>query len=212
MEEIVPAANKTERKTKFTCVGKNMTLEENRTIVVNIINNTRLVNLLSFDKNETTSDCVLVLFYAPYCHFCARIGPSYNALARVFPQLEIVAVDAAQFSNLNAKFGTVSVPNIILFHQSRSAVRFNQTDKSFNNLIEFVKNSTGLNPNMTVNITEEDQIGPLPSVPVESTDYLLWLAWVFVVMCSTFMFIHSQKGQQWINKVKILWQEHQHIE
>ena len=98
LEEIIPAKNKTEKKTKFTCIGKNMTLVENETAKVEIINNTRLVNLLSFDKNETSSDCILVLFFAPYCHFCAKIAASYNALARVYPQLEVVAVDAAQFS------------------------------------------------------------------------------------------------------------------
>lgn len=45
--------------------------------------------------------------------------------------------------SLNAKFGTVSVPNILLFHQSRAVVRFNSTEKSFTNLVSFVKNSTG---------------------------------------------------------------------
>jgi len=53
---------------------------------------------LSFDKNHTVSDCVLVMFYAPWCHFCAATAPHYNAVARAFPQLEVLAVDTVHFS------------------------------------------------------------------------------------------------------------------
>lgn len=70
----------------------------------------------------------------------------------------------------------------------------------------------GLYPNTTLNVTDEDYIGPLPSVPTEDVDYLLWVAWIFVVICSGFLFVQSSYGQHWINRVKILWQEHQHID
>jgi hypothetical protein len=84
------------RKTKFQCVGHNVT--ENTTAEVKIVNSTRLLELLSFDKNHSTSDCVLVMFYAPWCNFCASTAPHYNALARAFPQLEVLAVDTVHFS------------------------------------------------------------------------------------------------------------------
>lgn len=201
--------NKSEKKSKFTCVGKNYTAEN---ASVMIVNNTQLLSILSFDNNNTEGDCVLVLFFVPYCRFCAAMAPSFNALARVYPQLNIIAVDAAQFSNLNAKFGTVSVPNILLFHQSRAVVRFNSTEKSFTNLVSFVKNSTGFEPNITVTVTSEDLSGPLQSVAMETTDYMLLVSWLFVIFCSGFMFVQSSLGQQWINKVNMLWQEHQHID
>ncbi|KAJ8315909.1 hypothetical protein KUTeg_006543, partial [Tegillarca granosa] len=194
--------NKTDKKTKFQCHGRNVTNTTATTIEtpqVKIVNNTVLLNMLNFDGNEI-SDCILVMFFAPWCHFCAETAPNYNALARAFPQLDVVAVDAAQFSNLNARFGTVSVPNILLFHNSKAVVRFNQTYRSFNNLATFVKNITGLNPNTTLNVTDEDYIGPLPSVPTADVDYLLWLSWIFVIICSGFMFVQSSYGQQWINR------------
>ncbi|XP_061191278.1 thioredoxin domain-containing protein 15-like [Saccostrea echinata] len=201
--------NKTDKKSKFTCIGRNYTTEN---ASVTIVNNTQLLSILSFDKNETEGDCVLVLFFVPYCRFCSDMAPSFNALARVYPQLNIIAVDAAQFSNLNAKFGTVSVPNILLFHQSRAMMRFNSTEKSFANLVSFVKNATGFEPNTTVTVLPQDFAGPLQSVATETTDYMLIVSWMFVVSCSAFMFVQSNLGQQWINKVKILWQEHQHID
>ena len=63
-----------------------------------------------------------------------------------------------------------------------------------------------------MNITENDYTGPVPSTPTNEPDYLLLISWVFVIFCSSCMFIKSTKGQQWINKVRILWQEHQHID
>ncbi|XP_052068397.1 thioredoxin domain-containing protein 15-like [Mytilus californianus] len=203
--------NRTEKKTKFKCISRNMTFE-NTTSEVKIINNTRLLQILNFDQNDTLSDCVLVMFYAPWCRFCSKVAPSYNALARAFPELDVVAVDAAHFSNLNARFGTVSVPNILLFHQSRAVVRFNQTEKKFDNLVSFVKNHTGMEPEISANVTEDDYIRPLPSVPSDETDYLLWISWLFVVIFVSVVFVRSSYGQLYINKIKILWQEHQHIE
>lgn len=87
--------NKTDKRSKFTCTGRNYTAENSS---VMIVNNTQLLSILSFDKNNTEGDCVLVLFFVPHCRFCAAMAPSFNALARVYSQLNIIAVDAAQFS------------------------------------------------------------------------------------------------------------------
>ncbi|XP_064603486.1 thioredoxin domain-containing protein 15-like [Liolophura sinensis] len=201
---------KTAKKLKFQCHGKNVT--ENDTAIVKIVNGTELLNRISFKTNESRSDCVLVMFFAPWCHFSAQTAPHYNALGRAYPNLDVLAVDAIHFSNLNARFGTVSVPNVLLFHQSRAVVKFNQSTRSFDNFVQFVKNLTGLDPNVSVVLEDQDYEGPLPSVPIPETDYLLWLAWVFVCACSTYMFTVSSTGQHIINRVMVLWQEHQHIE
>lgn len=86
------------KKVKFQCTGKNIT--ENVNATVKLITTAQLLQMLSFEKNDTenVTDCLLVMFYAPWCHFCAKIAPYYNALARAFPQLDFVAVDTAQFS------------------------------------------------------------------------------------------------------------------
>lgn len=97
-EEEEEFKNKTDKKVRFQCNGKNFT-DPNVTVdSVKIVNNTGLLNVLNFDKNDSSCDCVLVLFFAPWCPFCANMAPNYNALARAFPQLEVLAVDAAQFS------------------------------------------------------------------------------------------------------------------
>lgn len=70
----------------------------------------------------------------------------------------------------------------------------------------------GLEPNASVVLSDADYEGPLSSVPTEDPDYFLWFAWVFCIICGGHLFIQSQTGQCVIEKVRILWQEHQHIE
>ncbi|ESO84016.1 hypothetical protein LOTGIDRAFT_96321, partial [Lottia gigantea] len=178
---------------------------------VRLVNSSVLLDFLTFDKNSNndSTDCILIMFYAPWCKFCARTAAQFNALGRAFIQLDILAVDAVHFSNLNARFGTVAVPNIMVFHSSRSAIRFNQTERSFDKLVEFVMNVTGLEPNKSVEVEDIDYIGPVSSIPTIEPDYLLWCAWIFVILCSSNMFIKSQYGQNAIERVKTLWQEHQ---
>ena len=91
------AANLTDKAgvKKITCVARNMT--ENVTASVLLVNSTDLLQKLSA-KNESQGLCSLVLFYAPWCVFCAKTAPHYNALARAFPQIEVMAIDAIHFN------------------------------------------------------------------------------------------------------------------
>lgn len=197
------------KKTRFQCSPKN--ISENTTGEVKIVNSTELLEILNFSKKQKVSLCVLVLFYAPWCHFCAKTAPHYNALARAFPQLDVLAVDTSHFSYLNARFGTVAVPNIMLFH-SRSAVRFNHSARVLENFVDFVTNNTGMLPNATFTLEAFDEFGPLPSTVVRRLDWLLWFAWAFVISCSGYGFVKSNYGQGVITRWRLLWQEHQHIE
>lgn len=98
--EVEPTNTTTDsgKKVKFQCEGRNVTDNSNAT--VQLTTTAKLLQMLNFDKNSTenVTDCLLVMFYAPWCHFCAQTAPHYNALARAFPQLDFVAVDTAQFS------------------------------------------------------------------------------------------------------------------
>ncbi|GFO18525.1 thioredoxin domain-containing protein 15 [Plakobranchus ocellatus] len=197
------------KRTRFQCSTKNVTAEN--VGKVKIVNSTELLDILSLSKSQKLSACVLVMFYAPWCHFCAQTAPHYNALARAFPQLDILAVDTSHFSYLNARFGTVAVPNIMLFH-ARSAVRFNHTSRILDKFTQFVTNNTGLEPRKFVLLEPLDFVGPLPCVVRQGRDWLLWLAWVFVATCTAYGFVQSQYGQGFIARLKVLWQEHQHID
>ena len=91
-----PTNGTDETSKKIVCKGKNLT-EANMTAEVQIINSTELIKKLS-SRNSSDSNCVVVMFYAPFCMFSAQTAPHYNALGRVYPQLDILAIDAFKYS------------------------------------------------------------------------------------------------------------------
>lgn len=88
--------NGTEKTRKIMCVGKNIT--ENETATIRLVNNTGLLSSLGIKNESSAPNCAVVMFYAPWCVFCAKTAPHYNALARAFPQLDVMAIDAIHFS------------------------------------------------------------------------------------------------------------------
>ena len=80
---------------KIYCKPRNYT----GPALVQIVNSTVLLERLG-NKSEPTvvSYCAVVMFYTPWCPFCARVAPTYNALARAFPSLDVFAIDALTFS------------------------------------------------------------------------------------------------------------------
>lgn len=90
---------------KIVCVPRN---ETDVVPKVMIFNSSELLVHLG-PRNSTSSRCTVVLFFAPWCTFSARLAPHYNALARAFSNLDIVAIDAFHFSKL------VSLLNCVYF-------------------------------------------------------------------------------------------------
>ncbi|KAG8281524.1 cell redox homeostasis [Homalodisca vitripennis] len=70
-------------------------------LTVELVNSTRLVNLLGTDPNITSrgqkADCVVLLFYARTCPFSCMAAPHFNALPRAFPAIKMAAVNALQY-------------------------------------------------------------------------------------------------------------------
>ena len=95
--------------------------------------------------------CSLTLFFASWCDFSARAAPHYNALARVFPQIKMYAVDSSLHHNLNTQFGVMAVPTLLVFHNSRPLYKYNYTEYNLESFMQFVTLLTGMEP---VNITE----------------------------------------------------------
>ena len=141
------------------------------------------------------------MFYAPWCPFCADIAPHYNAIARAFYQIDILAIDAIHFSNLNSRFGTIAVPNIIVFHNAKAVARFNSTERTFLSIRDFISKVTGLRPNKTVELADFDSEGPLKNTPTHGLDYYLLLSWVFIVGFTGIQFSKSSLGQRLIQAV-----------
>ncbi|XP_026089905.1 thioredoxin domain-containing protein 15 [Carassius auratus] len=160
---------------KVNCERRNITGIERFT--VQLLNASQdLMDLL----NANSSECSLVLFYTTWCQFSANLAPHFNALPRVFPSMHFLALDASQHSSLSTRFGTVAVPNILLFQGAKPMARFNQTDRTLETLTSFITNQTGFEASPDQTVRDEDRVGPLPAVPVKSIDWLFVFSVLFI--------------------------------
>uniref|UniRef100_A0A8C8SE25 Thioredoxin domain containing 15 n=1 Tax=Pelusios castaneus TaxID=367368 RepID=A0A8C8SE25_9SAUR len=160
---------------KVNCEERNIT--GIRKFMIQILNVSQ--DLMEF-LNPNSSDCTLVLFYTPWCRFSANLAPHFNSLPRAFPTLHFLALDASQHSSLSTRFGTVAVPNILLFQGAKPMARFNHTDRTLEMLKAFIFNQTGIEAKNDVVVTEEDRAGPLPSVLTKGIDWLLLFSLLFL--------------------------------
>ncbi|XP_008051343.2 thioredoxin domain-containing protein 15 [Carlito syrichta] len=204
--EPAPAedSNSTEslKSPKVNCEERNVTGLENFTL--KILNMSQ--DLMDF-LNPNGSDCTLVLFYTPWCRFSASLAPHFNSLPRAFPTLHFLALDASQHSSLSTRFGTVAVPNILLFQGAKPMARFNHTDRTLETLKIFIFNQTGIEAKKNVVVTLADQIGPLPSTLVKSVDWLLVFSLFFLVSFVMYATIRTE-SIRWL----IPGQEQEHVE
>ncbi|KAK2873206.1 hypothetical protein Q8A67_023103 [Cirrhinus molitorella] len=160
---------------KVNCDKRNITGIE--LFTVQVLNASQdLMELL----NANSTECSLVLFYTTWCQFSASLAPHFNALPRVFPSMHFLALDAAQHSSLSTRFGTVAVPNILLFQGAKPMARFNQTDRTLETLTSFITNQTGFEASPDQAVQDEDRVGPLPAVPVKGIDWLFVFSVLFI--------------------------------
>lgn len=185
---------------KVNCVERNITGMEN--FSVQILNASQdLMELL----NPNSSECTMVLFFTPWCHFSAALAPHFNALPKAFPTLHFLALDASQHSSLSTRFGTVAVPNILLFQGAKPMARFNHSERTLEPLKAFIFNQSGIEAKPDVTVTETDYEGPLPCTPQTGIDWLL----VFSVLYVTGFVIYATMQTDRIRWL-IPGQEHEH--
>ncbi|NXI32803.1 TXD15 protein, partial [Sterrhoptilus dennistouni] len=208
LEPVLPAPAEEHNGTdgakapKVSCEERNTTGIDRFTL--QILNVSQ--DLMEF-LNPNSSDCTLVLFYTPWCRFSASLAPHFNSLPRAFPTLRFLALDASQHSSLSTRFGTVAVPNILLFQGAKPMARFNHTDRTLETLKDFIFNQTGIEAQGDVAVTEEDWEGPLPSVLTKGIDWLLLFSVLFLAGFVMYATVRTE-SIRWL----IPGQEHEHQE
>ncbi|XP_062414084.1 thioredoxin domain-containing protein 15 [Pungitius pungitius] len=185
---------------KVTCDRRNITKVDSFT--VQVLNASQ--DLMEF-LNANGTECSVVLFFTAWCQFSASLAPHFNALPRVFPSMHFLALDASQHSSLSTRFGTVAVPNILLFQGAKPMARFNHTERTLETLTSFIGNQTGFEMGPDRNVTETDRLGPLLSVPVRSIDWLLVFSVLFIAGFTTYAILRTD-SIRWL----IPGQEHEH--
>ncbi|PFX14933.1 Thioredoxin domain-containing protein 15 [Stylophora pistillata] len=112
-------------------------------------------------------------------------------------------LDAHKQHSLNTRFGVVAVPTILLFHSGKPVLKFNNSI-TLEDLRMFVKNNTGIEGNFSVEISEQDYIGPLINKPTEETDYYLIFSSLFLLIFGAFMFAKSSYQELLWNRIQAI--------
>lgn len=75
----------------------------------------------------------------------------------------------------------------------RPFVKFNETSSTVTNFVKFVTKHTGIKqPISSVFVTSDDFNGPLSNKMVNETDFCLFIAWGFILLCSVYYFTKSK--------------------
>ncbi|XP_026732421.1 LOW QUALITY PROTEIN: thioredoxin domain-containing protein 15-like [Trichoplusia ni] len=177
---------------------------------VEIVNASKLIRLLTVKPDITSrdmeADCILVFFYARACPFSAHAAPHFNALARSYPSVKMVALDALKYGGTNTVYGIVGVPTLKMFHNGRPCGKFNGTEYNIQSFSKFVHAITGQYP-QTLLVTSKDFQGPVSSVVETETDYFLVLSWLFIIVCSIHYFMQSKWWRMIVEMVQNNWRE-----
>ncbi len=182
-------------------------------IQVKVVNGSQFARLLSEQNNSNVTNrsmaaqCSLGFFYASWCPFSAAAAPHFNALPRLFPDLDMLAVDTGKHHGINAQFGVLALPTIILFHNSKAVAKYNLSEYQIGQFANYVTYFTGLEPQEEPVLLDQDYEGPVPTVQVPVPDYYLYLAWAFIVVCALGYFFRSSLFMGVIDTIRRTWQE-----
>lgn len=224
-EAAVEEAVSNSSKTRLACNNSLPDAEAGAAVTpaVSLLNGTELQLQLAGEFQPGVSNrsqpatCSIALFFASWCQFSAQAAPHYNALARVFPQVRLYAVDSSLHHSLNTQYGVMAVPSILVFHNSRPLYKYNYTEYSLAGFTQFVSLLTGLEPQS--NLTEpeaEDLAGPVPSVAAPAANLFLILAACFTLLCGVWELSRSGWVRRLSAQVAAAWREaeiqHEHAE
>ncbi|XP_050735847.1 thioredoxin domain-containing protein 15-like isoform X1 [Eriocheir sinensis] len=201
-------ANSSAGSKKAVCLELNVTTE---TIIdVEVINATALLKLLQVDPNVTSRSssgpCFLVYFFSPYCPFSIMGSPYVNALARSLPNIPIFGLDSIEHHSVNARYGVMGTPTLLLFHNGNGVGRYNASEYSVAQLMSFIRHYT--DQELTnINVTSSDFRANLPSQLAEARPYALWAAWIFLLSFASWLFLTSDLCARLTEAILNNWRE-----
>lgn len=177
---------------------------------VEVVNATVLMKLLQVDPNVTSRSsvgpCYLIYFYSPYCPFSVMGSPYVNALARSVPDIPVYGLDSIEHHSVNARYGVMGTPTLLLFHNGNAVGRYNASEYSVSQLMSFVKHYTDQDI-ININVTSSDFRANLPSQVAEGRPYALWAAWTFLIGFASWLFLTSELCARLTEAILNNWRE-----
>lgn len=184
------------------------------TLTVELVNTTRLSSLLTSDPNVTSrlmeGSCLALFFFSPSCPFSCLAAPHFNALPRAFPNIKMAAINAIQHQTFNTQFGIAGVPTLMLFHNGKAAAKFNDSDYTLEMFAKFITRVTGMKAEQKMFASSSDFGGPVPTVLVRETDYVLGLAWAVIILAVAYRVTRLERWHAFVESVAAVWRESNH--
>ncbi|XP_066365530.1 5'-adenylylsulfate reductase-like 5 isoform X3 [Miscanthus floridulus] len=100
-----------------------------------------------------------ILFYAAWCPFSSKFRPIFEALSTMYPQIHHFAVEE---SSATPRYGVRGFPAILLVNET-TMVRY-RGSKDLNSLVDFYKETTGLDPIAYIDVVQQESAVSLSSV------------------------------------------------
>ncbi|XP_039782107.1 5'-adenylylsulfate reductase-like 5 isoform X2 [Panicum virgatum] len=100
-----------------------------------------------------------ILFYAAWCPFSNKFRPIFQALSTMYPQIHHFAVEE---SSATPRYGVRGFPAILLVNET-TMVRY-RGSKDLSSLVDFYKETTGLDPIAHLDIVQQERTGNLRSI------------------------------------------------
>lgn len=95
------------------------------------------INEIDFDKVVSESDIpVLADFFTPPCAPCKALVPVLEKLAKKYPNIKIVKINAWNNQNLCSRYKIVGVPALLFFKRGKNVLRVDGLDASNEKKIE----------------------------------------------------------------------------
>ncbi len=71
------------------------------------------------DVIRSTSEYILVDFYAPWCGPCKMLSPVLEEISKEFVDIKFIKVNVDENPHLSQNYGISGVPSIIMFKQGK---------------------------------------------------------------------------------------------
>ncbi|XP_025421121.1 thioredoxin domain-containing protein 15-like [Sipha flava] len=175
---------------------------------VEIVNSTRLQNILKSDSNVTSDDtlgvCVVVYFYSNECPFSLIAAPHFKLFAHLFPQIKMIGINSINNQWINNMYNIIGIPTVILFHNGNPIAKNEYAENTFYELSKFIILHTDLNPVDIKKIYLMELINAVNRVTPRALkpDYTLWLAWFVIIFWIVYYAITKDLWTKYVNKIQ----------